>query len=236
MRRLPCPGRSSSQSLGRPECRPRYLASGGSCGYFRNQVGGPALEDRPSQDRAPGRDLTHRKAVAALAPGLAGDNPRLFTCTLVRPLPQRVIRSGTRRAGFPRRVTSLTRLDGTASTSSLSQAMPMWITCVWRRGRRAPDRARGPACRCRPPAELARRPARLQEARRAASLLRRNVGLHGLDGQPLHRGEKAAQRGCLHSRRRARFPAGFMRPPHTLASSNSCFPRCRCCSAASRQA
>ena len=77
-----------------------------------------------------------------------------------------------------------------------------------RHRRHRPDhRARGSPHRHHRPAELARRPPGLPQVRRAPALLRRDLGLHGLDGEPLHRGEEAPQPGRLHARRRARLPA-----------------------------
>ena len=79
---------------------------------------------------------------------------------------------------------------------------------VVRSGRgRPPAGGRGPARGDRAAAQLARRPARFPQAGTPEAILRRIGRQHGLDGQPLHGQQKAAQRRRLHRRRTSRIPA-----------------------------
>lgn len=79
---------------------------------------------------------------------------------------------------------------------------------VVRSGRgRPPAGGRGPARGDRAAAQLARRPARFPQAGTPEAVLRRIGRQHGLDGQPLHGQQKAAQRRRLHRRRTSRIPA-----------------------------
>lgn len=70
-----------------------------------------------------------------------------------------------------------------------------------------PAGGRGPARGDRAAAQLARRPARFPQAGTPEAVLRRIGRQHGLDGQPLHGQQKAAQRRRLHRRRTSRIPA-----------------------------
>ena len=75
-------------------------------------------------------------------------------------------------------------------------------------------------------AQLAGRPARLHQTRRAAALLRRLGRIDGFDGHPFHRQSPPAPRRRLHARRQGGVPArlrrqGLYANPQTAVSARS---------------
>ena len=96
---------------------------------------------------------------------------------------------------------------------------------VRRGGGRPPAGGRGVSRGHRAAAQLARRPARLHQAGRAAALFRRHGGIDGLDGEPLHRQHPPAQQRRLHGGRQGGIPTRLRRHGIHSNSQTALSPR-----------